>query len=301
MFFGFIIVVLAVSLGLARRNAKVGRADRKGAFRGAVLMAIVQLTSLTLWGQITYVTLAITTAGVAGFWVFYMALEPYVRRFWPEILVGWHAVLSGRVRDPVVGRDLLAGTVSGVVMALSGCLTMILRPVLGWPPEIIETAGGEPWANLRLITGGAQALGYAVGGVFEGLLVGLPATVVLVLFVAGLKGRRWLGAVALYLLTFVVFGVPYYDAFDVVRSVVGGAVFVGLLSRFGLLALVTMYPPMMLLGGVALRFDAPPYTTASYVVVGVVGAIASYGLHTALGGKSLFGDGEIRGATAPTR
>jgi hypothetical protein len=40
-------------------------------------------------------------------------------------------------------------------------------------------------------------------------------------------------------------------------------------------------------------FDAAPYATASYVAVGVVGAFAFYGLHTALGGRSLFGDSDL--------
>ena len=28
-------------------------------------------------------------------WLFYVALEPYVRRFWPQLLIGWTRALSG--------------------------------------------------------------------------------------------------------------------------------------------------------------------------------------------------------------
>ena len=43
------------------------------------------------------------------FWAIYLALEPFVRRHWPQTLVSWTTLLSGRVRDPVVGRDVLFG------------------------------------------------------------------------------------------------------------------------------------------------------------------------------------------------
>ena len=41
-------------------------------------------------------------------YVLYVALEPYVRRRWPDALVSWTRVLAGRFRDPLVGRDIEA-------------------------------------------------------------------------------------------------------------------------------------------------------------------------------------------------
>jgi hypothetical protein len=97
----------------------------------------------------------------------------------------------------------------------------------------------------------------------------------------------------------MVLGVFIFPAggIRVVQGIVITAIFIGMLSRFGLLAFVTMYVPLILLGGVAIRFDAAPYATASYVVVGAVGTIVLYGLQTALGGKSLLGDADR--ATSP--
>jgi hypothetical protein len=37
----------------------------------------------------------------------YMALEPVVRRRWPEVLVSWSRLLAGRLRDPLVGSHIL--------------------------------------------------------------------------------------------------------------------------------------------------------------------------------------------------
>ena len=47
-------------------------------------------------------------------WTIYLALEPLVRRHWPQVLVSWTNVLTGRAADPVVGRDVLIGVALGV-------------------------------------------------------------------------------------------------------------------------------------------------------------------------------------------
>ena len=44
---------------------------------------------------------------------FYLALEPYIRRTWPELLVSWARILSGEFTDPIVGRDLFLGILLG--------------------------------------------------------------------------------------------------------------------------------------------------------------------------------------------
>ena len=80
--------------------------------------------------------LAVCTSVAYGalLWTVYLALEPFVRRHWPQVLVSWTNVLSGRFSDPVVGRDVLFGVGLGVWFALilkaSGCLRsmMVRRP-----------------------------------------------------------------------------------------------------------------------------------------------------------------------------
>ena len=51
-------------------------------------------------------------------WTVYLALEPYVRRNWPQTLIASTSVLGGRIQDPVVGRDVLAGVAVGVLWAV---------------------------------------------------------------------------------------------------------------------------------------------------------------------------------------
>jgi hypothetical protein len=51
-------------------------------------------------------------------WLMYIALEPFVRRRWPGVLIGWSRLLAGHYRDAIIGRDLFVGRGLGVLFAL---------------------------------------------------------------------------------------------------------------------------------------------------------------------------------------
>jgi hypothetical protein len=51
-------------------------------------------------------------------WTMYLAVEPFVRRVWPQTLVSWTTLLNSGPRDPVVGRDVLFGVATGLVLAI---------------------------------------------------------------------------------------------------------------------------------------------------------------------------------------
>jgi serine/threonine-protein kinase len=129
-----VIVLFALAFGilggaglLARRNLREGRGDRRGAARLAVWMSGVLLA---LWlcqvhlvaslGLLAMFLIAVCTSVFYGtlIWTIYVALEPFVRRHWPQVLVSWTNVLTARVSDPVVGRDVLFGTALGVAWVL---------------------------------------------------------------------------------------------------------------------------------------------------------------------------------------
>jgi serine/threonine-protein kinase len=46
-------------------------------------------------------------------WAAYLAVEPVIRRKWPQSLISWNRMLAGRLRDPLLGRDLLLGVLGG--------------------------------------------------------------------------------------------------------------------------------------------------------------------------------------------
>jgi len=124
-----LIAVLAVAAMVARHNLRKGRGDRRGAFRiSTVMFAGSMLTWVTGSTHFADVNVEIgrffTAIGAALFgagllWLLYLALEPYVRKFWPSTLVSWSRLLAGQLRDPRVGRDILIGTLFGVGIILA--------------------------------------------------------------------------------------------------------------------------------------------------------------------------------------
>ncbi len=121
-----IAILLAAGL-LARKNLREGRGDRRGAARLAVSIWIVllavwlcQVHFVVSLGLLATLLVAVCTSVFYGvlLWTLYVALEPFIRRYWPRVLVSWTNVLTGRVRDPVVGRDVLVGVALGVAWVL---------------------------------------------------------------------------------------------------------------------------------------------------------------------------------------
>ena len=116
--------VLAAGALLARRNYRQGRGDRDGALRLAVVMFILEIgiwlcrshfvTGIAIFG---YMILAIAGALLwsGAMWMLYLAIEPWIRRNWPQAIISWSRLISGQLRDPVVGSDILFGIAFGTL------------------------------------------------------------------------------------------------------------------------------------------------------------------------------------------
>ncbi|HYS78464.1 MAG TPA: serine/threonine-protein kinase, partial [Candidatus Dormibacteraeota bacterium] len=120
------IPVLAAGGILARRNLRLGRGDRAGAFRVAVYFLAAHMLVWALWAHhvptlidewnLFIQGVSWTLYNAAIIWVLYIALEPFVRRVSPGSIVSWSRVLTGRPRDPLVGRDILLGCLAGALI-----------------------------------------------------------------------------------------------------------------------------------------------------------------------------------------
>jgi len=229
---------------LARANVRAGRADRSGAVRVALATLLLGLSAwavrahhvglnvdeLGLW--IDGLGRALTMAFIL--WLFYVALEPFVRRHWPHALISWTRLLVHGPGDPLVARDLLAGLATGALVALDLVVGLRLPGWLGGAPS--QPLGGEGLATLLglrfslhlLLLTPLAAAGLAMGSFL--LLVLLRfllkreavAATVLVLVVGTLNGLRWDLPLA--------WGLPL--------SLLVMATFVLVALRFGLLAFV---------------------------------------------------------------
>ena len=114
---------------LAWGNIKAGRGDRRGATRAAVFSSCSRSPAWLL-GQPAYrrdrrgrrppvqraSAARCSTAPCCGSPTW--ALEPYIRRFSPDSLIGWTRLLDGRWRDPQVASDVLLGVCAGLAMTL---------------------------------------------------------------------------------------------------------------------------------------------------------------------------------------
>ena len=141
--FALVLAIIGAGSALARNHLREGRGDRAGAqaLGSAVAAALWALwvcqvhaaVSVGLLGNFL-VTVCTTVFYAAMFWAIYLALEPFVRRYWPQALVSWTTLLSGRVRHPIVGRDVLLGTALGVAIALLITTTNLLTGRASWAP-----------------------------------------------------------------------------------------------------------------------------------------------------------------------
>jgi serine/threonine-protein kinase len=137
-------LVLVGGVLLARQNLRSGRGDRRGAL---VFAAITFGLDVATWvfGASHFPDLSIeesrlrAAAGHALLYstllgLLYLAIEPHIRRIWPQLLITWSRLLTGAVRDPLLGRDLLVGAAAGVLMTLVTFAHYLVPDLTGWRP-----------------------------------------------------------------------------------------------------------------------------------------------------------------------
>jgi serine/threonine-protein kinase len=291
-----IVLLLSVLVGgavLARRNLRLGRGDRRGAFRLAAFVFaawavawffgahhVLNVDELPLFLEF----LAQGLLWSCFIWVLYIALEPYVRRRWPATLVSWSRLLAGGFRDPLVGRDVLIGCLSGAASAALGGLLWFSPSWLGYPPS--QPQLGPQWQFLgarTIIANISKNLRYS-------LFIALAFLFVLFLFRVLLR-KEWAAAVA-FVLLFTVFGAApsQFDPTAVVGALIFSSLAVFLLRRLGLLALVVAFVFVGLLSDCPLTTQGSAwYAGISLAGILLMAAIAFYGFYTSLGGRPVFG------------
>ena len=239
-----ITIIFLVAFAMARRNLRANRADRRGAAR---VLAFMIGAALIEWIVTAHHQLAlgdeldslVSFCGpyaivFAVLWVMYLALEPYVRRFWPDSLLGWSRLLAGHVKDPRVGRDVLVGCCGGLVLAFVELGKVSLLPMLGYPAP-------RPWFGL--VTLMLSGLGPVVFLWIAWALAALEGALITVLIIVIL--RLALRRISLALIvTSVIVSVAFMQYMmdtgwlGLLFPLTNGVVFTLIAFRFGLLPLV---------------------------------------------------------------
>jgi serine/threonine-protein kinase len=291
-----LIVSLVMPLGgflLVRRNLRLGRGDRKGAFRVALfVLAAYSVARLfradhasafadELWILIT--VFAYPSLWALWVWLLYMALEPYARRRFPHVLISWKRLLSGKLGDPMVGRDLLLGAAAGVMLLLAFTASILGAAYLGF---VSETPGvqvhGPTLAHLKQV-------GFRLFvNQFSAVLFSMTFLFLLVLLRMVVR-RQWLAA-AIWCLMVAVPLMGEHAVPGWVGGLFRGVLMLVVLTRGGLLMLATLMFVMFVTLELPLTLDVSAwYASRGWPPLLVIAGLAVYGFHTSLAGKPMFG------------
>jgi hypothetical protein len=276
--FGVVFLILGVGTALARRNLRDGRGDRTGAL---TLGASVTLLLIALWvcqvhlsasvGLAAMFLLVVCTSVFYGvfFWALYLAIEPFVRRYWPQTLVSWTTILAGRARDPIVGRDVLYGVLLGVATNVLMGSAQLLSASPGAPP--VELLHG-----MRATVGQVlmQPL-YAVRGAFF---------IFFLMFVVRVLLRsQWAAVVAVVIIFSLLSGLDSDDPWLVtVLTAIVYTMFAGAVVRWGLtsLAVAVMVANLLLMIPATTDWSAP-FVAQMLLVMSVPVALAVWAFRAA--------------------
>lgn len=304
-----IALVLSALIGagwIAKRAVSAGRADTRGAWRVAATLFVLSLIG---WGCTTHhqrglqEEFQLFLQGVAGALltsalccVLYLALEPVVRKRLPHALLGWSRLTAGRIRDPLVARDVLFGFAAFGAVGIAIAAVRTLIEAVNPSATTFELSNFDGTLGLFAFVG--QVANLALNVLLSPMLIlflitffeliltsKLAALVFRVLkltrFTTDARMRTAARGICFVLLGIVVTGarmstMPLVAALLVALFAVSTLIFV--VTRFGLLALMAMTFPNLLLFSFPLTLDTSRwffgYSVAAVAVV-VVLALAA--------------------------
>ncbi len=296
------VIPLILSVFFAMRNLRLGRGDWRGATRIAVFVFLMNIGEGVFATRLSEVGLVgllldVFTGRALGhslmhamqMWFAYVALEPYVRRLWPRVLVSWTRLLSGRFRDPLVGRDLLVGVALGatVVALTTSVFAMGSRLGLGHVPALatgtmFESIGSPGYTSVSLCYAGSVCVLSALQVLFVLLVVRLVTRRTDLALIIGS---------GLFVANMAVSMAPDLGWKLALPIAILTNVGLLLVLRMGLLATVTGAFTSLVLGGTAATLDFGTwYAGLALMPTVLLLVIAGYGAATALAGRSILGD-----------
>jgi serine/threonine-protein kinase len=289
--------VLTAGVIFARRNLRLGRGDQRGAFRVSSFVLVLSILAwllvahhvTDLQGEFEMVLKALGFALLKGafVWLAYMALEPYVRRKWPDLLISWTRLLSGRFQDPLVGRDVLIGL-------FFGGLSAIVLHIDNGLASFWNVPGMTPVPPVQgSLSGPNRLAGWLLDHVGFSAINALAVTSLLVLSWVILR-RRWLavGVAGLILALLDISGENILVEVPMVLALATLTIFAA--TRFGIVALAVNFLSrgLLVFSPFTLNFSRW-YAGRSLLVLLILVGLAVYGFRASLGGKPAFGDATL--------
>jgi hypothetical protein len=220
-------------------------------------------------------------------WLTYLGLEPYVRRFSPDSLVGWTRLVAGSWRDPRVGRDVMIGISAGMAMTIVFAIHNLIPPLFGRPEPMPVPGNVEHLISLRHVF--ARVFEQAQSAISSGML-GVAGFVALRIVLK----RRWAAAAAATILFVwvVLEGMfsPGMPALDFILGLIITIMFVAVIGWVGLLATMVTLLTHFLLLRTPLTTDLTSWRApAAIVSLAVILALGLGGSYVAARASPRFG------------
>lgn len=293
IFAGILIGILLTAIFLARKNVKSGSGDRKGAFKTALVVLGLTFSGWLL--SMNHIpaffpeldrfshSMRIALYWASATWLFYLALEPIVRRNLPELIVSWNRLLAGDWRDPLVGRDVLLGALCAVAE-----VTLLYLALLA---ERFFYNDYKTFIDSNALIGLRSPMS-AILSVSGGSIVGGFAFVCLLVILYLMLRRRLYAGIALFVVSATISGLFFSQSLvDVPFMLISMGIFCLVVSRLGLVAMIVMLTvnTWMLATLFTLNFSAW-YATPMFVTLFLIFALLAYGFKISLANQPLFGN-----------
>ncbi|MGB2753321.1 MAG: serine/threonine-protein kinase [Pyrinomonadaceae bacterium] len=293
VFASVLIGILITAIFLARKNVKSGSGDRKGAFKTALVVLALTFSGWLLsmnhvpafFPELTRFShsMRIALYWSAATWLFYLALEPIVRRNLPELIVSWNRLLAGDWRDPLVGRDVLLGTLSAVA-----AVTLLFLSRLA---QRFFYNDHEAFINPDALIGLRSPVSIILS-VSGGTIMGGFAFVCLLVILFLMFRRRLYAGIALFVVGATISGLFFSQSLvDLPFMLVSMGIMCLVVSRLGLVAMIVMFTlqSWMLSTLFTLNFSAW-YATPMFVTLALILLLLAYGFKVSIANRPIFGE-----------
>jgi len=282
-----VVIIIATLSGIffARRNLRLGRGDRRNATRLAVfVLGAFALQWALKIPQVSLKSLLLGGYMAVMFWILYMAIEPYARRRWPQVLVSWTRLLSGEWRDPLVARDTLVGVAFGILMI---CVSVIGQRLL--PSPLAVRDNGTLLVNLQSFLGARFVISDILTKLLAMILISMATLCLIVVLGVLLKSRK--AAIAAFIILFTVFA---GSDLGYVTGLTFSVLWILALMRFGFVAAILM---MFINCVTHIYFTALPisawYSPYCYLALAILAVIVLYAFPYSLGGRPLLASSRL--------
>jgi serine/threonine protein kinase len=284
-------VIIGVLLG--RRNLRDGSGDRKGGAKLAIyifvalmIACVFRMRHVGVSEELSLLQLGVYFALLPTvlLWLFYLALEPYVRRWWPHRMVSWSRLLAGDFRDPLIGRDTLIGAMLGMAM-------MAVLNLWNLTPGWFGHLQAPKQIKLYTLLGLREAFGELF---FTGitLIVFLAVSCMFLLLLLHMifRRRQWLALGAAWVLFTSLSGLSTRPLkISIIFAAVYSALIIITATRFGLLTLTSALFFVTMFGNYPMTTDFSVwYAPSTIFVLLVTGAVVAFAFYTSLGGQPVF-------------